>query len=288
MSLGRPSRGVVDDKERLFQCLEGLYEAINAARTAITQLEQRIITVTDNSTTINLAASGDASPLAEFTGDDDNFAGFTVPGKDGSPGHDGRPGRDGLDGDEPDSPVLIPGPRGAAGAMLGPVITEVAEDQPDPFPVQPSTPTRTPFVLVLGYGPDNFDGTLPVVAEAVPHFWLHPYTSMDNVSPLGSGSSHNDMVIEWEVGGSYTFCQLDVFIRTVGLSPNTAEMDITVTKNGTDTAITAVIPDSETNTRHVSEAGAAFADGDKVGVRCVLSGDYTTGSVIMQVVVRLT
>lgn len=65
VSLGRPDRGSVDDKERLLQILTGLYDAFNGNRTAITQLEQRFISVIDASTTINVgtATSSAVSPI---------------------------------------------------------------------------------------------------------------------------------------------------------------------------------------------------------------------------------
>ncbi len=73
MSLGRPDRGSVENADRLFQILTGLYDAINGNRTSISQLEQRIITVADNSVTVN-TTTGDtrpASPLEVGAGDFD-------------------------------------------------------------------------------------------------------------------------------------------------------------------------------------------------------------------------
>lgn len=154
MSLGRPDRGSVEDKERLFQILTGLYDAINGNRTAITNLEQRIITVTDNSVTNIVSTPTGAHVPPGFAAGDEEGAGslaMTIPGPpgpagvgtvgppgmmgaDGEDGLAGPPGRDGVIGVdgaqgapgppgfgwEGDEGVMgMPGPPGATGAAGG-------------------------------------------------------------------------------------------------------------------------------------------------------------------------
>lgn len=261
--------------------------ALDAANATIIRQQTIINRIISGDTIINITgATGDRGPPGlDADGDTSGDNVPALPGPPGRPGRDGREPRDGLDGEDGDA-SMIPGPQGKPGRdgaiiMLG----DVAEDAIEPSPIIVPPPPRPLFVLALGYGPDNFSGTMPTVAEGRPHFWLHPYTSMDNVSALAVGSSHNDMPIEWEVGASFTRVELDVYVRTSSMSG--AGAVVAVSKNGSDTAATVTVGASETNQLHQSVANVSFANLDLVGVHVSTENGWTSGSVIMSVVARL-
>lgn len=142
--------------------------------------------------------------------------------------------------------------------------------------------------LQFGYGADNFSGTLPTLAEARPHFWLFPYTYLDNVSAISVGSSNSLGIIEWPARGGFSYCYLDVFVRQSLLSDPGTELTVEVSLNGVDTGIFVTIPDTVTDTLYQSDNDLAVADGDTVGLHVSTDEDYVSGSLIMHAVVRLT
>ena len=197
--------------------------------------------------------------------------GIGVPGMDGQDGEDGRPGATG--------PMGPPGP-------MGPAMVLLEDDAPEPMIFPPGAPQRS-MTLQFGYGPDNFDGTLPTLAEAIPHFWLHPYTYLDNVSAISVGSSNALGVIEFPVlGGPYTRCEL--WVHVVSSSITGDGLDVAVTKNGADTSVTTIIGNSESDDDHNSEASDSFRDGDTVGVHVSARATYVSGSLLAHFLVRLS
>lgn len=229
---------------------------------------------------------GQPVPSMETAQDEASESPLLVPGLRGPTGLGlpGMPGSDGEDGDV----LWLPGPPGRPGqaGTLSP-LQEGAEDPPEAAPLI-IIPPRDPFVLHLGYGPTNFSGTLPVLAESIPHFWLHPYTSMLNVSPISVGSTNDLGVIEWEVGGPYTRCDLDVFVRSSLLSNPGAVITATVTKNGVDTTTGTTITDTETDQRHSATSAVSFVAGDLCGIHLSMSALYTSGSLLAHFIARLS
>ena len=269
--------------------LLAIKKALDEATATITRQQTIINRIISGDTVINVGAA-QAAPQIGDTLEDAGGDGFPVPGPPGARGRDGM-GLPGLDGEDGESwQPGPPGPRGRDGAAgLGMPGSE--EDVVEPPPI--IVTAKDPFVLCVGYGPDNFSGTLPTLAESIPHFWLHPFTSMDNVSAISVGS-HNDLgIIEWEVGGPYTRCELEVYVRQSSLSAAGATITATVTKNASgastgDTAVGTVIADTETDQRHYAVGLVSFAAGDRVGVHLTTGGPYASGSLIAQFVVRLS
>lgn len=222
-----------------------------------------------------------------------------IPGLDGADGEDGRPGvpgrdgargRDGaqgLDGECGADGIGIPGPRGPAGRDGTMMLLEAAGDDAAEAPHSLIVPPVAPFVLALGWGPDNFDGTLPTLVEGRPHWWLHPFTYLSNVSPLTVGGAVNDLgIIDWEVGGSFTRCELDIFVRSASITGD--GLDVAVTKNGTDTACTGIIGNAETDQRHYIFSNVGFANGDRMGIHVSTRATYVSGFLVAQFVARLS
>jgi hypothetical protein len=264
MSLGRPTPASARDPDQLFQILTGIYDELQKRRLGESALNQRILSIVNNISDISIAIGSPSVPQPPpgMQATDEDAPESLFPG---IPGPQGKPGRDGA--------ALIP----------------TDEDTPDPAPLI-VPPPRDPFVLHLGYGPTNFDGTLPSFAEGNPHFWLHPYTWLSNVSALIIPSTHNDMPIEWEVGGSYTRAELDFFVRDCGLSTDgtgTPTVTATISKNGSDSSVTDTIASGESNVRHHVTGALSVTDGDKVGIH-IACPHMGSGSLIAHFIARLT
>jgi len=302
---GRGGLLTVEEASRLQDLIKGAGDTY--ARTMNQILQQFDVSITTVTTTPGPQGASGVPGMDGADGEDgrpgrDGAAGARgdrgAPGLDGSDGDDGwpgPPGRDGRDGargasgvdgsDGDDAPV-VPGPRGPAGRDGLMMMFEAPGEDASEAPPLLIVPPRAPFVLALGYGPDNFSGTLPTLPESIPHFWLHPFTSMQNVSAISVGSSNDLGIIDWEVGGSFSKCELDIFVRTAAITGD--GLDVAVTKNGTDTICTAMINNSETDQRHYTFVNVGFADGDRVGVHVSARSTYVSGSLIAQFVARLS
>lgn len=254
-----------------------------------TLISQLISTV--NVTITTPARPSQPVPSLDSAQDEAGDTSTLVPGPRGLPGF-GMPGMPGGDGDDADV-MLVPGPpgrRGEPGTLSPPPDTD--EDAPEAPPLL-IIPPRDPFVLALGYGPDDLDGTLPMFGGGggLPcFFWLHPFTSLDNASPVATGGSDDHAIIEWEAGGSYTRAQLDIFVRSSSLSgsPGPGVLTVVITKNGSDTAVGTTIAASETDQRHNTSGTLSIADGDTVGVKIKENADFTGGFLIAHFILRLT
>ena len=235
-------------------------------------LEQANVTITKLTNTINVLQT-------QVTNN------TIVTGKQGPPGISGE---EAGDGDA--AAMAIPGPPGRDGRDGRTLWMPGDTEDVDPFFIPPP-PAPIPFTLALGYGPNSFDGTLPSIAEGVPHFWLHPFTCLTNVSALAVGSSHNDMPIEWETGGPYTKASLDVYVRDILLSTagtgGPIQLTAAISQNGSDTAISVILPSSATNTRYQSIGALSVVDGDKIGVH-ITANNVGSGSLFAHFFVRLT
>lgn len=270
--------------------LLAIKKALIDANSTIINLRQTITKVIGGDITINLPGGTQGKQgLPGIDGQDGDDGAMGPQGLPGAPGRDGRTilaldGEDGQDG--------LPGLPGRDGKDGRPGITILTTEESEVVDMPPPpaiSVTRHPFTLHLGYGPDDFSGTLPMATAggSVPgNCWLHPFTSAANVTMMANGTPDDHGVIEWEVSDTFRYARLDFFVRQASFSGSGAVVTATITKNGSDTAIGSTINASETDTRHTATGGLALADGDTVGIHLTQNANYTGGSLIAHFIAR--
>jgi hypothetical protein len=153
---------------------------------------------------------------------------------------------------------------------------------------------KAPFRLQLGYGPDDFGGALPALPEGIPKFWLHPFTSLSNVSAVGEGTDDDHAIIEWEVGKVFTPGQvtLDCFVRQLNLTAGvgTTDFEAVITRNGLDFGPPLILGDSTgstVDTRRTQAVLGNWVDGDTMGLKLQAGANYSSGFLIAQFTLTL-
>jgi hypothetical protein len=140
--------------------------------------------------------------------------------------------------------------------------------------------------LALAYGYNGFDGTLPVVAEARPTFWLLPTTDIENVTATGEPPASGFVgVAEWLSRATTTSVAVSVFVKSMSITGTS--LAFILTKNEVDTGVVVTVTSADVGSIVSAIGAVTLANGsDTFGVRVLPSADFASGVFIGTVTVR--